>query len=230
MDKITEFFRSILKDRIQDIEGGRVRVIPKHLPESKIPCITIHNNGGIIVKGSEKLLNINATLPSTHPQYDPSNPNRLYPQQFRRTRNNTTVQVNVWATTEQDRYHINEQVKILIWKLKSDHYTLCPYNNKGYCENIEAQCPVNSVNNHHTAKGQCPEPKNYNYHSLFTTYDIIRSTFTNDPEFNQDELDKAQPLLRTIHNFELEYYDYWNLGGNITTDYNLDNFDEGIYE
>ena len=36
----------------------------------------------------------------------------------------------------------------------------------------------------------------------------------------------TNPLLKIVK----EYYDYWNLGGNITTDYNLDNFDEGIYE
>ena len=226
MDKITEFFRTILKDRITDIKGERVRVIPKHLPESKIPCITIYNSGGTLISGSEKLLNINTTLPTTHPQYTP---NKLYPQQFRRSTNSTNVQVNVWATTEQDRYHINEQIKILIWKLKSDHYTLCPYYLTGNCENLDTTCPATTINNHHTIKGQCPNPQANNYHSLFTTYNIIRSTFRNEPEFNQDELDKAQPLLRTIHNFRLDYYDYWNLGGNITTEYIFDN-DEEITE
>lgn len=218
MDKVTRFFRAILRDRIQDTEGQRVRVIPKYLPEGKTPSITIFNMGGYQIEGSEKLLNIKAPLNEKHPLYDSSQPDKLYPQQFRRSRNGTTIQVNVWATTEQDRYHINEQIKELIWMLKSDHYLLCPFYNKDthLCSNLETNCPVTTINNYHTAKGQCPKPKEYNYRSLFTEYDIIRGTFRDSPEFNQDEPNQNQPLLRTIHEFDLEYYMYYNLEGNIS--------------
>ncbi len=213
MDKITCFFREILKNNIKMENGETVKIIPKHSP-GLTPCITITNTGGTMIE-SEKLINKKTKLPENHPLYDQNNPNKKYPQQFRRSKNNTHILINIWATNEQDRYYINKQIKELIWMLKSDHYLLCPNKNNENCKTTNKPCPINTINNHHTIKSQCPNPKKYNYYSLFTKYNIIRGSFKNHPEYNQDELQKHQPLLRTIHEFNLNYYEYWNLGGNI---------------
>ena len=221
MDKITCFFRKILKNNIKTENGEIVKVIPKHSP-GITPCITITNTGGAIKNGSEKLINLNTKLPQSHPLFDEENPNKTYPQQYRRTTNTVKILVNVWARTEQDRYNINNQIKNLIWMLKSDNHNLCPNKiNEKLCSTTNTICPINLINNHHTIKGQCPNPKKYNYHSLFTKYNIIRGSFKNHPEYNQDELQHKQPLLRTIHEFNLDYYDFWNLGGNILKNTNF---------
>ena len=218
MDKITEFFQELLRNRIHTKEGERVRVISTYLPKAKTPSITIFNEGGNLIPGSEKLINLKAPLNEKNPLYNPENPNKEYYQQFRRGKYNTNIQVNVWATEEDERYNINEQIKEIIWKLKSDNYNLCPNLENKQCIKISKECMVFNTNNYHTAKEQCPNPEKYGYYSLFTKYNIIRGSFRNNPEYNLDEPNHKQALLRTIHPFTLEYYEYYKLGGNIIFD------------
>jgi hypothetical protein len=220
MDKITQMVREIFKDNIT-INDTIVKVLPTYTLTDSTPCITIINQGGRRYPEGEKLLNLYLPLPSTHPLYDKSNPLKTYPQQVRRSKNNTTIQVNVWATTEQERYNINEQVNDLLWKLQSDYYKFCTNYTDGECSTLKTNCPATTINNHHTIKGQCPKPDDYNFTSLFMKYNIIRSSFDIEPEFNQDEYDTSQTIYRTIFKLNMDYYNYYILGGNPTTNINI---------
>jgi hypothetical protein len=225
MDKVTWFLRSILKGYIS-INDVPVKILPTYTLVDSTPCITINNQGGGRYNDGDKLLNMNLPLPSTHPLYDTTNPNKLYPQQVRRNKNYTTVVINTWASTEQERYQLNEQVTNQLWKLESDYYTLCSNYTNGICNTTNTPCPVTTKNNSRTIKGQCPNTETYNYISPFMKYNIIRSSFKVEPEFNQDEYDSKETIFRSIYKISLDYYNYHVLGGNPTTGLNI--IEQGI--
>ena len=210
----------MLQGKIILDDSTDVRIVKRDYPIDKTPCITIDNSGGTAIIG-KNLTNKEYPIPPTHPQYDSENHDKTISQQVIREQRDIILDLNVWCDTEDEREEITDKISKLFYQIQSDHYTFCQNYENGYCNHLEEECKVDDTTSR-GVKGQCPKPDEYGYKNFFTLFDIIRSTFDVAPPYILDDTSTSPPTLRSIIRVSFSYYDYYNIGGAVSTELNFD--------
>ena len=211
---------AMLQGRIILEDTTDVRIVKREYPVDKTPCVTIDNSSGTAVI-QKNITNKDFIIPSTHPQYDPNNPNQTISQQVIREQRDITLDLNVWCDTEDERDEITEKISQLFYQVQSDHYTFCANYNNGNCSYLNRSCQVTNATSR-GVKGQCPKPNEYHYKNIFTLFDIIRATFDVAPSYILDDLTTTPPTLRSIIRVSFSYYDYHIIGGAVSKELIVD--------
>ena len=181
----------LLKDSISYENNIVIPLVRRLLPQDETPCITIQQASEVYISGNRK----------------PG------PKESIRLENNVELWINIWCDTEEQRTSLVNQVETRIFQALSDYYTTCAQYDKGDCTFLEDECATLNITNGRTAKYQCPYPHDYGYHSWFKQNNIRKSTFAITGKQDMDELDLAEPLLRTIIKVGMNYYKFYNIGG-----------------
>ena len=195
--------------------GGIIPVIKRSYPLDKTPCVTIDDSGGSTTL-TKHFTNKPLPLPTNHPQKK-DYPDYT-PQQVLIDKRQSTIQVNVWCDTENEREYINNQILNLFYQAQTDHYRFCKQHMLGNCKTLQEPCKAIKGTDKRGIKNQCPSPKEYHYQNLFTRYHIIRPTFNIENPFSLDDLGTEKVVLRSIFKISMVYYDYYNVGGNLVND------------
>lgn len=201
--------------KMSDDGGGVIPVIKRSYPLDKTPCITLDDSGGSNTL-TKHFTNIPLPLPETHPQKE-DYPESM-PQQVLVDKRQSTVQINVWCDTENEREHINNQIMDLFYKAQTDHYRFCKQYNNQECNTLQDTCKAINAIDKRGVKNQCPKPEEYKYCNLFHYHHIIRPTFNIENPFALDDLSTERITLRSIFKVTMVYYDYYTLGGDIIND------------
>lgn len=204
----------MLQGRVVLEDTTDVRIVKRDYPIDKTPCITIDNSSGTALI-QKNITNKEIIIPTTHPQYDPNNPNQTISQQVIREERNITLDLNVWCDTEDERDEITDKISELFYQVQSDHYTFCDNYNNGNCNYLNGSCQVDNTTSR-GVKEQCPKPHEYHYKNIFTIFDIIRATFDVAPSYILDDLTTTPPTLRSIIRVSFSYYDYHFIGGAVS--------------
>lgn len=195
-----------------ELEGKKIPVIKRTYPYDKTPCITIDDSGGsTFIK--RLITNEEYPLPSNHPQYNPETPFKKQKQQVLREYFQTTLNINVWCNTEDERENLNNTILDLIHSAETDHYMFCNNYHEGDCAYMDNTCFAKHFLNGRSVKKQCPKPRLYGYENIFTTYNIIRASFHIDPPFSLDDLSKNDVILRSVLKIHMGYYTDHIIGG-----------------
>lgn len=137
--------------------------------------------------------------------------------------NNAEIWINIWCDTEEERHTILSQIRLLFFKVLGNHYTTCShYNDDGTCTFLDRECEALTVINGRSAKSQCPHPRENDYASWFKKHHIIKRSFRLSGISEMDELDVAEPVLRTLIKFDLNYIISHDLGGHVATDLTIE--------
>lgn len=208
------FVLEVLRNNII-VEDKIVPVIKRSYPLDKSPCITIDDSGGSAII-SKDLCNELIELPPNHPQYEP---NKKIPQEIILTKQNTTLNLNVWCDNENERELINKNIRFLFDKAFTDNYFFCTNYDDGECATIQSECEAITNTGMYGIKGQCPKKKEYNYQNIFKKYDIDKYSFTIEEPFSLDDTSTKPPILRSIIRVRMSYYTTTVIGGLETTDY-----------
>ena len=214
MIKPIQALLKILQGRIVLNDGTPVNVIKRDYPYDHTPCITIDDSGGTATI-NKHITNRDYTIPVTHPQYDPEQPDKTISQQVIQEQLAIDLGVHIWCDDEHQREEITKKVRTLFYMVQSDHYKFCQQYDNGNCTFLDTECKVNP----HSIRGiknQCPKPYDYHYKNIFTAFDIIRATFHVAPPYNQDDTTTNPPVLRSIIRVYFSYYEYYNIGGAVS--------------
>lgn len=202
------------------LDGNMVPVVKRSYPYDKTPCITIDDSGGSAFLDRE-ILNVKYALSREHPQFDERNPFKKFPQQVLRENYETTLNINIWCNTEDEREKLNNIVLELFYQAQSDHYRFCNSYHDGDCAYMDNTCygkHFNGENLLRQSKNQCPNPLVYGYENIFTTYNLYRSSFHLDQPFSLDDRGKDGILLRSVLKLHTGYYVDYIIGGVISED------------
>lgn len=197
-------------------DGKEIPVVKRSYPYDKTPCITIDDSGGASTL-SKHITTQNQQLPAEHPQHD----DEVHAQQVLLDKRQITLNINLWCNTEQERENILKQITDLFYKAQSDYYGFCRQYDNGECLTLHESCKAINNTGKRGIKRQCPSPIKYKYSNIFTTYNIIRSTFNVEPPFTLDDLTTEEITLRSIIKVNMAYYDYYTIGGNIIRDFDF---------
>lgn len=207
--------RKVLFDNVY-YEGEIVPVIKRSYPMDETPCITIDDSGGSAFI-ERYVTQEEYPLDNSHPQFDVEDPFHKYPQQVLRELHQATISVNVWCDDEFMREDLNNQVDLLFHQAQADYYKFCDNYREGECAGCDGNCMVEySKTNIRGVKGQCPNPELYGYKNIFTTYNLIRSSFIVEQPFTLDDLSKTEPVLRSVFRVRTGYYTDHIIGGLIS--------------
>lgn len=135
------------------------------------------------------------------------------PEEIIRLEYDVQVWINIWCNTEEQRTNLIDEVETRILQALANHYTTCARYDDGECTFLEDECATPNITNGRTAKNQCPYPHTYKYCSWFKKNQIIKNTFAIDGKQDMDELDLAEPVLRTIIKVDMTYYKIHTIGG-----------------
>ena len=202
-------------------DGTVVKVIKRDYPYDHTPCLSIDNSGGTSTI-QKNIINKDYVIPVDHPQYDKDHPDKMISQQVRREEHSISLNLNIWCDNEDERLEIINKIDKLFDMAQSDHYLFCNNYNNGVCSHLKSTCKATTEQNGRTVKKQCPSPRDYHYQNIFTTYDIIRSSFDVEPAFDTDDTTVNPPVLRSIIRVSFSYYEYYIIGGAISTNLSVD--------
>lgn len=209
----------ILQGKIILKDGTDVRIIKREYPIDKTPCITIDNSSGTAIN-QKNITYKDFIIPETHPQYDPNNPSQTISQQVIREERSIDLDLHIWCDNEDERDEITNKILTLFYQVQSDYYKFCNQYENGDCKFLNRTCEVDS-STMRGIKNQCPKPKEYHYQNIFKTYDIIRATFDVAPPYILDDLTTTPPVRRSIINVSFSYFEYYNIGGAVSTELNV---------
>ena len=195
------------------LDSKKVPVIKRSYPYDKTPCITIDDSGGS--KFVERYITQEEyPLPNTHPQFDIEHPFKKAPQQVKREVYETSLNINVWCDTEDEREDLNKQIQDLFDKVQSDHYMFCERYDDTQCCYIGNTCLALHFREHNRGvKEQCPNPKVYGYKNIFTKYNLIRASFHLNQPFSLDDTATKGEVLRSVLRLDTGYYVDYIIGG-----------------
>lgn len=216
MIKPLRFILEVLRNNIL-IDNTIIPVVKRPYPLDKTPCITLDDSGGSSIL-SKDLINQQLPLPATHPQYNPLDPQKLFAQEVIQTKYNTTININVWCDTENEREQINNQIIRLFNLAFSDYYKYCANYDNGECLTLDNPCETINNVGAYGVKGQCPHKKENEYKNIFSKYDLDKYSFVLDEPFSLDDLSTRPKTCRSIFKLRISYYTNHIVGGTITTD------------
>ena len=190
-----------------------VPVKKRTYPYDETPCITIDDSGGSAFM-ERHITNEDYPLDNAHPLFDVEDPFKKFPQQVLREVHYGSVTVNVWCDDEFMREDLIKQVERLFKQAQSDYYLFCDNYRDGECAGCSGPCVVDLNPTHiRGVKGQCPNPELYHYKNVFSTYNLIRSSFIANQPFSLDDLSKTEPVLRSVFKVTTGYYVDHIIGG-----------------
>lgn len=195
MYPMVKAFWEILKGNII-YNDNPIPIVKRLKSRDKTPCITIDQASDMQVKRD----------------YRTDSTQRIILE------HNAEIWINIWCDTEEERHMILSQIRLLFFKALGNHYSLCSHYNDGTCTFLERECEALTVSNGRSAKSQCPHPHENDYTSWFSEHHIVKNTFRLSAIAEMDELDVAEPLLRTLIKFDLNYIISHDLGGHVATD------------
>lgn len=224
MIPLVKAIRRVLFDNVY-YNDEIVPVIKRTYPKDETPCITVDDSGGSAFM-ERQILDVPYVLQNDHPCYDEEDPFKLYPQQVLREYHQGTVNVNVWCDDEFMREDLLRQVELLFHQAQSDYYLFCDNYHNDECAGSGGPCmALLRKEDVRGVKGQCPNPLLYKYKNIFTTYNLIRSSFIMEQPFTLDDLSKTEPVLRSVFKIRSGYYVDHIIGGlisnNLTSDANV---------
>lgn len=177
-----------------------IPIIVKYTPLDYTPCITIQ-------------------------QVDETFQRREYVEirheQYIRKKYSSDIWINIWCNNEKERHQLIELIQNRILQAEANHYTTCNHYSftEESCSVLESKCEALTRNTNRTNKKQCPHLDIYQ--SFFKTHHIIKNSFHINSITNLDELDVAEPVLRTIFKINLDHYQYYKIGGRVFDDIKL---------
>lgn len=176
------------------LDNTTIPIIRRLKPIDKTPCITIQQAAEVQL--SRRYLNKNDS-------------------QLIGLKNNAEIWINIWCDTEEERHSLINQVTKRIFQALGNHYTTCANYDKddSICSTLNHECQSLTVTNGRSVKGQCPYPKKYNYCNWFHHHHIVKNSFKISGRNDMDELDIAEPVLRTLIQLDMDYYLTHDLGG-----------------
>ena len=199
-----------------------VPVIQRDYPYDKSPCITIDDSGGSRFL-QRHILTEEYPLPREHPQFNESKPFKKFPQQVLREFYETTLNINVWSDTGDEREEINKQLLRLFYEAQSDHCRFCNNYVDGECGSLGGVClGMNTANDKRGVKHQCPNPDLYKYQNIFTTYNLERDTFHLDQPFSLNDTSKEAMIYRSVFKLHTSYFTDHIIGGMVSDNIVLD--------
>lgn len=163
----------------------------RYKPSDVTPCVTVNQASEVLVSAKQM----------------------SGPKEIIRSEYDVQVWINIWCNTEEQRTNLIDEIETRILQALANHYTTCARYNDGDCTFLEDECAALNITNGRTAKNQCPYPHTYKYCSWFKKNQILKSTFAIDGKQDMDELDLAQPVLRTIIKIDMTYYTIHTIGG-----------------
>lgn len=212
MIPLVKAIRRILFDNVY-YNDEIVPVKKRTYPYDETPCITIDDSGGSAFM-ERHIVNDYYPVASNHPLFDSEDPFKRFPQQVLREVHQGNVNVNVWCDDEFMREDLITQVEKLFHQAQSDYYIFCDNYRDGACAGCDGPCMVElSKPDVRGVKGQCPNPELYHYSNVFSTYDLIRSSFIVDQPFSLDDLSKTEPVLRSVFKVTSGYHVDHVIGG-----------------
>lgn len=139
----------------------------------------------------------------------------IHNEQYIRKKYSSDIWINLWCNNEKERHLLIELIQNRIFQAEANHYTTCNHYNfeDERCSVLESKCEALTRNTNRTNKEQCPHLDIYQ--SFFKTNHIIKNSFHINSITNLDELDIAEPILRTIFKINLDYYQYCHIGGRV---------------
>ena len=133
----------------------------------------------------------------------------------------SNIWINIWCNTEKERHTIMKEIYRRIYQAEANHYSTCTYYENETCavtgERCEALTRIDQ--NARANKSQCPNINHYQ--SFFQQHHIIKNTFKIDSVTDLDELEPSRELLRTIFKLTMDYYQYYPIGGEPFTDFEI---------
>lgn len=131
---------------------------------------------------------------------------------------NVELWINVWCNTEEQRQELNDSIDLRIKQALANHYTTCNhYNiNEQNCSITDESCEALTSQSGRANKNQCPDITKYQ--SFFNYNHILKRTFQCNVN-DLDELNVSEPLLRTVFKLNMNYYNYYEIGGRTFTDF-----------
>ena len=188
---------NLLKDHITYDDETIIPLVRRLTSEDETPCITIEQAAETQLKREILATDVEKI----------------------RLRNNAEVWINIWCDSEEQRHSLIQQVELRIFQALSNHYTTCDKYSEGHCTSLDKPCEVTTIDNGRTSKNQCPYPKENQYVNWFSKHHIIKKTFRISGRSNMDELDIAKPVLRTLIQLDMDYYNTYLVGGRTFTDF-----------
>lgn len=210
---IENVFLKILQGNIK-YDDKDVPVVIRDFPIDKTPCVTITSEEGIML--NRTIGTAEYKLPTTHPLYDPNDPEKKYPQEVVSDKKTGRAVINIWMNDKNQRKKITENVQLILFKATYYNYQFCINFDKETkkCNTTNNQCDVFTVFNRRGIKEQCPYPKLRRHANIFSAKGIPESTVKVRTPVKVDELDKKPPLLRDSIRVDLIFYDTYITGGN----------------
>lgn len=199
------------------LDGKKIPVVKQGYPYDKSPCITIDDSGGSAFI-ERSITNVKYPLQNTHPQFDPENPFKKVPQQVLREYFETTLNIHVWANTEDEREKLNNIILKLFHEAQSGHYKFCNQYHDGDCSYMDNTCYAEHFDkvNSRLIKNQCPNPEVYGYENIFTTYNLIRASFYLNQPYSLNDYSKDNTMLRSVLKLHTGYFVDHIIGGIIS--------------
>lgn len=139
-------------------------------------------------------------------------------KQYLQQEYNAELWINIWCNAEEQRQELITAVDTRIKQALANHYTTCTnYNNdECICSITNESCEALTSQSSRANKNQCPDLTKYQ--SFFNYNHILKRTF-NSTVNDLDELNISEPLLRTIFKLNMNYYNYYEIGGRTFTDF-----------
>lgn len=217
MNKIKRTFLKLLQGKIT-YNDKVVPVVIKDFPYDKTPCITIHGTNRDKGQHRRQLITQFRKLPSNHQLYDENNPDKKYPTLVDYTVKSYDITLNIWCNNEEEREIITNQVKDCLFYCMNHHRDYCIRfdRNAEICSTTGTRCASFNDTGFRGLRCQCPDALTYDYCNLLTANGIRRHTVVIDPDYEQDEYNRKEPLKRTIIDISLDYEDKRPLPSNPT--------------
>lgn len=143
--------------------------------EQNLPCITL-----------------NTTNTETEYHYHEQDEDNKYWIRY-----TTTININLWCNTEDERESITEDILDCFHKELTFHHEFCSKYNNGNCGE-DGICDYSYDN-------MCSDPDEYEYMSLREKYYIIDGTVMVNPPFPLNEYDRHPALLRNVFQARCTY-------------------------
>lgn len=177
-----------------------IPIVVKYTPLDYTPCITIQQVDGRCQRREYV---------------------EIHNEQYIRKKYYSDIWINIWCNNEKERRQLISLIQERILQAEANHYTTCKHYNSvdETCSVLESKCEALTRNTNRTNKKQCPRLDIYQ--SFFKTHHIIKNSFHIYSIANRDELDVAEPVLRTIFKIDLDHYQYYKIGGRVFNDIKL---------
>lgn len=127
--------------------------------------------------------------------------------------------INIWCNTEEERQTLINQINTRLDQTLANHYTTCANYNNTICSITNEECEALTSQSNRAFKKQCPNLEIYK--SFFKSNHITKNTFKLLSVMDLDELELSESLLRTIFKLEMNYFNYYEIGGRPFSDLNI---------